>query len=104
MTLDQKRMIVASLSFLFLAALLIVAWVEGGKQRLQPKPKPVVGAESAKCLQCHEQKTPAIAEQWKDSRHAQLGVSCYECHRADEGDGDAFLAESVEEVEEHPTG
>lgn len=93
MTLDQKRSIVAALSFLFLGALLIVAWVEGGKQRLHPKPKPVVGAESAKCLQCHEQKTPVIAEQWKDSRHAQLGVACYECHRAGEGDKDAFLHE-----------
>ncbi len=75
MTLDQKRMIVASLSFLFLASLLIVAWVEGRRQRIQPKPNPVVGSESAKCLQCHEQKTPSIAEQWKDRRHAQLGVS-----------------------------
>ncbi|MBI4168453.1 MAG: hypothetical protein HY510_00795, partial [Acidobacteria bacterium] len=78
MTLDQKRMIVAGLSFLFLMALLIVAWVEGGRQRVRPKPRPVVGQESAKCLQCHEQKTPVVAAQWKDSKHAQLGVSCYE--------------------------
>ncbi len=90
MTLDQKRTIVAALSFLFLCALLIVAWVEGGRQRVHPKPKPVVGAESAKCLQCHQQKTPVIAAQWSDSRHAQMGVGCYECHRADEKDKDAY--------------
>jgi hypothetical protein len=93
MTLDQKRMIVAGLSFLFLMALLIVAWVEGGRQRVRPKPRPIVGQESAKCLQCHEQKTPVVAAQWKDSKHAQLGVSCYECHRADEGEPDAFQHE-----------
>ena len=93
MTLDQKRMIVAALSFLFLGALLIVAWVEGGKQRIHPKPRPVVGADSAKCLQCHQQKTPVIAAQWTDSRHAQLGVGCYECHRAAEGEPDAYLHE-----------
>ncbi len=93
MTLDSKRYIVAALSFLFLFALLIVAWVEGGRQRLQPKPKPVVGEASGKCLRCHEQKTPVIAAQWSDSRHALLGVGCYECHRADEGDPDAFLHE-----------
>jgi hypothetical protein len=93
MTLDQKRMVVAALSFLFLLALLIVAWVEGGRQRIQPKPRPVVGGDSARCLQCHEQKTPVIAAQWADSRHARLGVGCYECHRAEEGEADAFLHE-----------
>jgi hypothetical protein len=93
MTLDQKRIVVAALSFLFLAALLVVAWVEGGQRRLQPEPKPVVGADSAKCLDCHQQKTPVIAEQWRDSRHAQLGVGCYECHRAEEGEPDAFTHE-----------
>jgi hypothetical protein len=93
MTLDQKRMIVAGLSFLFLVALLIVAWVEGGRQRIQPRPRPVVGGDSAKCLQCHEQKTPVVAAQWADSRHARLGVGCYECHRAEEGDPDAFRHE-----------
>jgi hydroxylamine dehydrogenase len=90
MNLDFKRMIVAGLSFLFLGALLVVAWVEGGKQRIQPRPEPVVGAESGKCLKCHQEKTPVVAAQWMDSRHAQLGVGCYECHRADESDPDAF--------------
>jgi hypothetical protein len=90
MTLDQKRYVVAGLSFLFLGALLVVAWVEGGKQRLEPAPQPVVTGDSAKCLACHEQKTPVIAAQWRDSKHARLGVGCYECHRAEETDVDGF--------------
>lgn len=62
MTLDEKRWVVAALSFLFLGALLIVAWVEGGKQRIQPEPEPVVAGESLKCYSCHEDETPVIAE------------------------------------------
>ena len=93
MNLDFKRKLVAALSFLFLGALLIVAWVEGGKQRVQPKPTPVMGADSRKCYDCHEDKTPAVAAQWRDSKHATLGVGCYECHRADETDADAFRHE-----------
>ena len=95
MTLDQKRVVVAGLSFLFLASLLLVAWVEGGKQRLHPEPEPVVGADSRRCLDCHAQKTPAVAAQWRDSKHARLGVGCFECHRADEGDKDGFMHEGA---------
>ncbi len=95
MNLDKKRIVVASLSLFFLLSLLIVAWVEGGKQRLQPKPKPAATGESAKCLKCHAEKSPTIVAQWGDSKHAKLGVSCYECHRADPKDPDAFLHEGV---------
>src|SRR4030095_4654720 len=93
MNLDFKRGIVAGLSFLFLAALLVVAWVEGGKQRVEPRPEPVVGADSGKCLKCHEEKTPVIAAQWRESRHATLGGGGYEWHRAESNDPDAFRHE-----------
>jgi len=53
MSLEMKRIIVASLSLLLLVALIIVAWVEGGKQRFQAGPEPVVTGESAKCYSCH---------------------------------------------------
>lgn len=95
MTLNMKRIIVAALSLIFLAALVIVAWIEGGKQRFQPRPQPVVTGESKKCVSCHEQKTPVVASQWADSKHAQLGVGCYECHRAEKAEPDAFLHEGV---------
>lgn len=95
MSLDAKRVLIAALSLLLLCALLLVAWVEGGKQRLQEKPRPVASGASERCVKCHEQKTPVIVQQWADSKHAKLGVSCYECHRADEKDLDAFLHEGV---------
>lgn len=52
-----------------------------------------LGEESRKCVACHEQRTPAIAAQWRASRHAKEGVGCYECHMAEEGDRDAFMHE-----------
>jgi hypothetical protein len=93
MTLDEKRWVVAALSFMFLGALLIVAWVEGGRQRVQPEAAPVVAGESARCYDCHAEQTPVIATQWAGSEHAQLGVGCFECHRAIESDADGFLHE-----------
>ncbi len=49
--------------------------------------------DSEKCLRCHRDKTPAIVKQWADSKHAAMGVSCYDCHHADEVDADAFMHE-----------
>lgn len=95
MSLDAKRIVIAVLSLLLCCALLIVAWVEGGKQRVQGPSRPAASGPSQGCVKCHEQKTPTIVAQWAESKHAQLGVSCYECHRAAEGDPDAFRHEGA---------
>jgi hydroxylamine dehydrogenase len=42
------------------------------------------------CIQCHKEATPGIYNQWKESAMGQAGVNCYDCHRAEEGDPDAF--------------
>jgi hypothetical protein len=93
MDLNIKRYIVAGLGILFLIALLIVAWVEGGKQRFKPEPEPVVSGESAGCYKCHLEKTPSISKEWAWSEHAKRGVGCYECHQAGEQDPDAWVHE-----------
>jgi hydroxylamine dehydrogenase len=54
------------------------------------KATPAVSAESKDCVTCHEKKTPGIVAQWKDSKHAIPGVSCWECHNADPKDPGAF--------------
>lgn len=43
------------------------------------------------CLGCHTTRTPVIVQQWKTSRHAQVGTGCLECHAAAETDTDAFM-------------
>ncbi len=93
MSLRVKQLIVAVLSLFFLASLLIVAWIEGGKQRAGGKPRIVVTGVNEQCVSCHEDKTPVIVAQWKDSVHAQKAIGCYECHQAEEGEPDAFRHE-----------
>jgi hypothetical protein len=90
-----KRIIVAILSLLFLAALIVVAWTEGLKQRLEPEPVPVLSGQNKPCYDCHKEKSPGIAAQWADSQHSRMGVGCNDCHQAQEGDVDAWYHEGV---------
>ncbi len=60
-----------------------------------PAAKPVPSAESQKCVTCHTEKTPGIVAQWRDSKHATEGVSCFECHTADAKDVGAFQHEGA---------
>ncbi len=90
MSLNTKRIIVALLSFLFLITLIVVAWVEGLKQRLETEPSPVVSGENKHCYTCHQEKTPGVTAQWADSTHAESGVGCFDCHKAVEGDIDSW--------------
>lgn len=48
------------------------------------------GGDEGECLVCHEELTPGIYQQWKNSEHASHNVSCYDCHKADPKDSDAF--------------
>ncbi|MDH3745618.1 MAG: multiheme c-type cytochrome [Acidobacteriota bacterium] len=46
--------------------------------------------ESLSCNECHAEQTTAIYQEWGKSKHHRANVGCYECHRAEEGDPDAF--------------
>lgn len=41
--------------------------------------------EAAKCVECHAKNQPNIVNDWKNSRHAHVGVSCTDCHVVDGG-------------------
>ncbi|PID30210.1 MAG: beta-ketoacyl-ACP synthase [Candidatus Cloacimonadota bacterium] len=41
--------------------------------------------EAKKCVECHAEKQPGIVADWKESRHAHVGVSCLDCHSVDKG-------------------
>ncbi|HXG94650.1 MAG TPA: multiheme c-type cytochrome [Blastocatellia bacterium] len=56
----------------------------------QAQKQPVISKEGKLCLQCHENTTPGVVEQWKGSAHHRAGVDCYSCHRANEGDPATF--------------
>jgi hypothetical protein len=95
MTLQIKQAIVAVLSLFFLASLLVVAWIEGGKHRVGGRPAAVVSGDNKGCVSCHQDKTPVIVAQWKDSMHAPKGVGCIECHGAEKDQPDAFRHEGA---------
>ncbi len=51
--------------------------------------------ESRRCVACHEERTPGLVAQWRDSKHALPGVSCWECHNADPKDPGSFSHEGA---------
>jgi hypothetical protein len=51
---------------------------------------PGLSQESRACLACHAGLTVNIYQEWGRSRHFGADVGCYECHRAEAGDADAF--------------
>jgi hypothetical protein len=56
-----------------------------------PQPLPTeLSAESRACIKCHKNDQLALYQQWGSSKHYRANVGCYECHRADEKDPDAF--------------
>jgi len=93
MDLTMKRYIVAALSFLFLLALLVVAFQESKRLRIEEKLEPVITAESQGCVDCHIKDSPALVMEWEESQHAAYGVGCYDCHVAEPEDPDGWLHE-----------
>jgi len=95
MTLTTKRYIVAALSFLFLAALLVVAFQEAKRHRVEERLEPVITARNKGCVDCHSKDGPALVMEWERSQHAAFGVGCVDCHGADESEIDAWQHEGA---------
>ncbi len=93
MRFSTKKNLVAVLSLFFLATLLIVAWIEGGRRRVVDHPDVIVTQDNKDCVSCHEVKTPGIVGQWKESKHSLSGIGCIQCHAAAKEDKDAFTHE-----------
>lgn len=92
LSLNTKRIIIATMSFFLLLALLIVGWIESERHIPGSKAAISVSDENEKCIECHLEPTNAstAAAQWMESEHAIKGVGCLECHKADEGDPDSY--------------
>ncbi len=95
MLLETKKVVVSILSLFFLGSLLIVAWIEGGKQRVTAAPDAIVTSENKDCVDCHLVKSPGIVGQWQESKHSKSGIGCVQCHEAAEDDIDAYEHEGV---------
>ena len=47
------------------------------------------------CVDCHMTESPGLYWEWNHSQHGQNGVTCLDCHKAEEGDIDAFQHEDA---------
>lgn len=70
-------------------------WVGAGtsacaQSPAQPQRTAGGAAEGEACIQCHSFQNPALTEEWRLSAHGQHGINCFDCHRAERGDADAF--------------
>ncbi len=104
-TIKGQQWLIGIFSVLLIVVLMIVAGYEMKKSR-EFKPEIEVDEMSATCINCHENKGIAVTQidAWKESRHAVMGIGCYECHEPMEGDFDAFTcSESDILVARHPT-
>jgi hypothetical protein len=90
LTLESKRVIIATLSMVFFVSLLVVAWMEGGRDRALEYPEAQITSENRDCITCHETLSPGVVKQWKESKHSHSGIGCYNCHKAYESDPDAI--------------
>jgi len=95
MSLSMKRYIVAVLSVLLLAALLLVAFQESRRFRIEEGLEPVITAANEGCIECHNQTSPALVMEWEVSRHAEFGIGCIDCHEAAAEEIDAWNHEGA---------
>jgi hypothetical protein len=94
MTLETKRIVIASLGGLFLLSLVFVQWMETARKAEEAgirEPHIAVPASSEGCVNCHADENPGIVAQWTGSKHAETGVGCWDCHQAQGTEPDAFL-------------
>lgn len=49
-----------------------------------------ISREAQACIACHEAQSPAFVKEWQHSKHAEVGVDCFSCHKADPSDADAM--------------
>jgi len=76
---------------------LAVAILFGGVRVAQAQTEAPSGtpAETETCEGCHRLSSPALYQQWAESKHQESDVGCSDCHTADEKDPDAFKHEGA---------
>ncbi|MBI5431876.1 MAG: hydroxylamine oxidoreductase [Planctomycetes bacterium] len=80
----------ATIGFLMFTVLLSAVPVQSPAAATQQPLPAELSAESRACIKCHKNDQVSLYQQWGSSKHYRANVGCYECHRADEKDADAF--------------
>ncbi len=82
----MKRMLISRIGMGL--TLLVISTFAWGSVKAPPKD---YSEETKACVKCHKKNSPGIVQQWGASKHYRAKVGCYECHKADAGDPDAFI-------------
>ena len=73
---------------LMLIILFCVSYWRWGPPLISPLPSQgldiLISQESHRCIDCHQKEgvQPLQIDEWRRSRHAGVGIGCYECHQA----------------------
>ena len=77
--------------FLLVCVVLPLSWPDDAVAQGRPALPGFAGSkEGAVCIGCHSRTNNALVFEWRASRMGQKGVNCFDCHRAEKGDPDAF--------------
>ncbi len=68
----------------------VLAFVAGGSALAAGYMLPEISVESKECIECHKMQSKVIYEQWGDSKHFRGNIGCFECHKAEREDKDAY--------------
>ena len=87
----KRWMLLAGGLFFLVCAMLPLGWPQEAAAQGRPALPAFAGAkEGAVCIGCHSRMNNALVYEWRASRMGQKGVNCFDCHRAEKGDPDAF--------------
>jgi hydroxylamine dehydrogenase len=75
--------------YLLLCVVAIACMIVGGVT-VADAAKGKVSKEGKACIGCHESQSPSFVQEWRISEHAEEGVDCFSCHRAEKSDPDAM--------------
>ncbi len=82
--MERQRLV----PFAAIAVLLLVA-IALPAQEIKVTPTEM-SVQSLECTECHAMESVGIYQEWGASKHFRGNVGCYECHRAEVEDPDAF--------------
>ena len=75
---------------LWIAFEVSAAFAQSSQPSAPAAPRSWGAKEGEACVGCHAPMNPALTEEWRGGAHGQKGVNCFDCHRAQVGDPDAF--------------
>lgn len=84
--MKMKQLFIVAVSALFGMALVFHA----AQGQAASDAKMRISKEAQVCMGCHEAQSPSFVKEWQLSRHAEKGVDCYSCHKAEKSDPDAM--------------